>query len=136
MKYIISAFILSLVVIQCKWNSSTKNRVTPVDSLYSLVGAKHDSAMLLMNAIYKSQRKWRKILNDSSIQEKEFILDRLGALNRADEAMMDWMRNFKSMELETSFYQNSLESDVLDYLKNEEKAIEQIHLEMIESLSE
>jgi hypothetical protein len=46
------------------------------------------------------------------------------------------MRNFKSMELETSFYQNSSDSVVLDYLKKEEKAIERIHIEMIESLSE
>ena len=136
MKYIISTFLFSFLLIQCNWNSSVEDSMTPIDSLYSLVGAKHDSAMLLMNDIYKSQRKWRKVLNDSSVQETELILDCLGALNRADEAMMDWMRNFKSMELETSFYQNSPDSVVFDYLKKEEKAIERIHIEMIESLSE
>lgn len=53
------------------------------------------------------------------------------ALERADEGMMEWMRNYDKFEEETFSHEEQME-----YLLKEKEKIEQVRLEMISSIME
>lgn len=105
-------------------------------NLYQIVGEKHDTAMLLMSNIEGTRSKLRIAMNVSEMDsiQKDSILNLLTALKKADEGMMNWMNAFKSTELNEAEYQAMSETEILTYLKEEEKKIEQVHLDMLESI--
>lgn len=134
---IILVFILFVfLVIQCiDRNKIQDNKLTSLDSLYHLVGEKHDTAMLLMKDIKRFKINLRKRIQENDSLGRDTIYTILGQLNRADDAMMNWMRNFKSRELDNEFYDNTSKDSIRKYLKSEERAIESVHSEMIESIN-
>lgn len=108
----------------------------PAAELYQIVGEKHDTAMLLMTNIGKMQSLLRIQLEATETleAEKDSILNLLTALKKADDGMMNWMREFKSTELNDEEYKAMSEEQIMNYLKDEEAKIEKIHLEMINSI--
>lgn len=108
------------------------------DSLYHLVGATHDTAMLLMSNIANARAAVRKVMNDNSRLKavEEVCLEKLLALNQADDAMMDWMHEFKSVEMDEEVYQKWSEQETMQYLQQEQTKIEQVHQQMLESIAE
>ncbi len=107
-------------------------------NLYQIVGEKHDTAMLLMKDIAKVQSRLRRLIekNARSKAIEEQCLEKLTPLAKADKAMMDWMSQFKSTVLHEDFYKNATEEEILDYLKEEEIKIEQVHQTMLKSIAE
>jgi hypothetical protein len=55
-------------------------------------------------------------------------------LKKADDGMMNWMHEFKSTELNEAEYKAMSEAAILTYLKGEEEKIEQVHIDMLESI--
>lgn len=108
------------------------------DSLYHLVGATHDTAMLLMSNIANAKAAVRKVMQDNSRLKavEEVCLEKLLALNQADDAMMDWMHAFKSVEMDEAVYQAWSEPETIAYLKEEQTKIELVHQQMLESIAE
>jgi len=105
--------------------------------LYDTVGAKHDTAMLLMNDIKRVQSQLRKTIDGSRLKAvEERCLEKLTLLRNADKAMMDWMANFKSVEMEEETYMAMSEEAIMDYLKEEEHKIEVIHQQMLTAIQE
>lgn len=106
--------------------------------LYDTVGAKHDTAMLLMKDIGQVRSKLRKLMTRFGEEdyERKDILDLLSALKKADDGMMNWMRMFKGVELEEAFYKESDHATIEAYLKEEEAKIEQVHQDMLNSIAE
>lgn len=103
--------------------------------LYTIVGAKHDTAMLLMGDIRRTQQALRSVLSEQKGLAKEKVLDALTALQRADDGMMTWMHEFKSTELNEEEYQALSEAEIKAYLEKEEKKIEQVHVDMTTSIA-
>ncbi|MGH1335408.1 MAG: hypothetical protein ACRBFS_04710 [Aureispira sp.] len=103
---------------------------------YEIVVAKHDSAMLLMGDIERTQRALRGLLSTKEETTKTQILEALTALKKADDVMMTWMHEFKSTELHEEEYKTLSEAEIEAYLKEEEKKIEQVHLDMSRSVEE
>jgi hypothetical protein len=104
--------------------------------LYRIVGEKHDTAMLLMKEIGIGQSRLRIKLNtlEEHNPQKDTILDLLLALNKADEAMMNWMRGFKNTDLDEDMYEAMKEEQIMYYLKQEEVKIEKVHQAMLKSI--
>jgi hypothetical protein len=107
------------------------------DSLYHLVGEKHDTAMLLMSNIANARAAVRSIMKENSHLKamEEISLEHLLALNNADKAMMTWMNEFKNIEMDEETYQAWSEDEIMDYLQKEETKIETVHQEMLESIA-
>ena len=104
--------------------------------LYDTVGAKHDTAMLLMKAIGQQQYRLRAVLNTSdtfNVSQDELLGALLG-LKKADDAMMRWMRKFKGIELEEAYYLAQTADSIARYLRLEEDKIEAVHRQMLESI--
>jgi Mg2+/Co2+ transporter CorB len=124
---------------------STPSTETPVvfklsstaDSLYHLVGEKHDTAMLLMSNIANARAAVRSAMKENSHLKavEEISLEQLLALNNADKAMMTWMNEFKNIEMDEETYQAWSEDEIMDYLQKEETKIETVHQEMLESIA-
>lgn len=142
MKYLLF-LITSLLLISCTDNKSkakiqkeTWELSTDAADLYQIVGAKHDTAMLLMSNIEGVRSKLRVAMKVSDIDSvrKDSILTLLTALKKADDGMMNWMHQFKSTELNEKEYKRMTEAVVMRYLKEEEEKIEQVHLDMLESI--
>lgn len=135
--------ITSLVLISCV-NNESKKKVkeetwelsADAANLYQIVGEKHDTAMLLMSNIEGVRNKLRAEMKVEGIDklQKDAILDLLTALKKADDGMMNWMHQFKSTELDEAEYKEMSEAAILAYLKEEEAKIEQVHIDMVESI--
>lgn len=142
MKYLL-LLVTSLVLISCVNNDSKKKLgkkawQLPADAanLYQVVGDKHDVAMLLMSNIEGTRNKLRvemKVVAIDSLR-KDSILNLLTTLKKADDGMMNWMHEFKSTELNDAEYKAMSEAAILTYLKEEEAKIEQVHIDMLESI--
>ena len=76
------------------------------------------------------------IINSEEENEpkKDTILDLLLALNKADDAMMNWMREFKNTDFNEDMYKSMKEEEIMDYLKLEEVKIEKVHRQMLNSI--
>jgi hypothetical protein len=142
MRYLL-LLITSLCLISCANNQlkeKPKNETWELPSdagdLYQIVGEKHDTAMLLMSNIEGTRNKLRVQMKVEGIDSlrKDSILTLLTELKKADDGMMNWMHEFKSTELNEEEYKQMLEATILTYLKKEEAKIEQVHLDMLESI--
>ena len=99
---------------------------------------KHDEVMPKISDIRLLQKQLREELEKDSIAsdslKKENILELLSKLKKADDAMFDWMNEFKNPHLNQEFYLKSKDEELLDYLKSEDKKIEVVANQMLESI--
>lgn len=142
MRYLL-LLITSLCVMSCANNQLNENPKDetwelPLEAanLYQIVGEKHDTAMLLMSNIEGTRSKLRIQMKMEGVDSlrKDSILTFLTELKKADDGMMNWMHEFKNTELNEAEYKKMSESAILAYLKEEEAKIEQVHLDMLESI--
>ena len=124
------AAMTTLVFIACKNKDYESKQLEDqeVSTLYDEVMDIHDNVMPKMQDISKLRRELRKQIveaKDSSIIMKDILY-----LNKADDAMMDWMARFSEE------YQLLQEKEQkLKYLKNEIPAIEYVRDIMLESIA-
>ncbi len=142
MKYLI-LLIISFLLVSCsnpepskKIEKETWKLNEDAATLYQVVGEKHDTAMLLMTDIEATRSQLRLRMKTAEIDslKKDTILNLLTALKKADDGMMNWMHEFKSTELNEEEYKKMSEADIMTYLKDEEQKIEQVHIDMLESI--
>lgn len=150
-KIIAFLFGLILILTACKTektkNSSAKTAAEEAnsilspesDSLYQLVIVKHDEVMPKTADIARLQEKLRKALavlgKGPKTPERDTILTMLSRLEQADEAMMQWMRDFKSVEVHEDHYEGLPETEILYYLKEEETKIDDVAAKMLSSIA-
>jgi hypothetical protein len=144
MKYLL-LLITSLLLLSCannepgkKGEKETWKLSADAADLYQIVGEKHDTAMLLMSNIEGVRSKLRVAMKVSDIDslQKDSILMLLTTLKKADDGMMNWMNEFKNTEMNEDEYKTMSETEILTYLKGEEQKIEQVHVDMVESVKE
>ncbi len=106
-----------------------------IDSLYKLVVAKHDEVMPKTSDISKLTQQLRKRLEiEKSETEKEKILNLLAGLQSANDAMFDWMGEFKGLHNNKEYYEKTDGKELSNYLKSEEIKIERVAKLMLESI--
>ena len=106
-----------------------------IDSLYKLVVAKHDEVMPKTSDISKLTQQLRKRLEiEKSEPEKEKILNLLAGLQSANDAMFDWMGEFKGLHNNKEYYEKTDGKELSNYLKSEEIKIERVAKLMLESI--
>ena len=95
--------------------------------MYKEVMAVHDE-MMMMGKIRGAQRKLKKMIeSDSTNMEKyQVAYDQLQA---ADDAMMNWMKQFKNPPESTDI------KEAIDYLKNQKDRVQKMKDIMIENLN-
>ena len=144
MKYLLPLLFLLVLLNNCTTTEPVNEQesnfsLSPQTAeLYRIVGEKHDTAMLLMKEIGIGQSRLRvkiNMLEDNSSQ-KDTILDLLLALSKADDAMMNWMREFKNTDLDEDMYKAMQEEEIMYYLKQEEVKIEKVHQAMLKSIDD
>ena len=108
---------------------SNQSGLSPqLDSLYTLVVAKHDSIMPEIGQLEAYQFKLRKLSAADSLpaEQKKAALLILAQLKKGHEAMFDWMNAFKNPHLNEDFYTQSSEKELWSYLQTEEEKIEEV----------
>lgn len=106
------------------------------DSLYTLVVAQHDSVMpktSLMNAL---QRQLKALLTTTDVPKKDSVLAALLGLKKGEDAMMQWMNEFKNIDIDTEHYTAIGELQIKDYLLNEQKKILNVTDLMLNSIKQ
>lgn len=141
----LSIFIPILFLCSCNQDQNTPTTLPETEfvlppaaaELYRIVGEKHDTAMLLMGNIGGMQSALRlklgQIKEDNA--QKDSVLTLLSALKKADDGMMDWMREFKNTDLNEDEYKAMSQEEIMAYLKSEETKIEQVHQDMLNSIA-
>jgi PBP1b-binding outer membrane lipoprotein LpoB len=142
MKYLISLLLLALLFVACTSPKEEAVEETTVlsaalNTYYLEVMEQHDTAMLLMKdiAIVRHQlREYMKSVEATDTISKTILIDLLKDLQKADDGMMTWMRYFKSTSLDEAWYKKEKETTLRTYLAVEEKKIQQVHVDMINSI--
>lgn len=96
--------------------------------LYNEVMKIHDDVMPKMQDISKLRRELRKripVVQDSSVVYSDILY-----LNKADDAMMDWMAKFSE-----EYMTIQKKEDKISFLKKEKQAIEHVRDIMLESIA-
>jgi len=96
------------------------------------VMAVHDSAMAEMDAIFKLRRNLRTLRDTLASQQTDSTIilqlqESITGLGKADESMMNWMRNYKAPD--TLQHQQAM-----DYLQQELQKIERVKTTMDSTL--
>jgi len=89
----------------------------------------HDEVMPKMDDIMKLKKSLKSKQDSVSSEESERIQALIVSLEKADEAMMNWMRNYDPKMEDMS------EADKLEYLKNQKAAISDVSEQMKGSIS-
>ena len=103
------------------------------DELDKEVMVVHDEAMAKLGQIKSAKKKLRTFLaQDSLIQDsmKNVVLNHVQALQEADNAMMDWMANYRKPAEEVSA------TEAAKYLRAEKEKISEVRELMFNSLKE
>lgn len=95
----------------------------------------HDSSMVKMDAVYLQVSQLRKVeqalaadsLSDPAARHE--VLEAITDLNRADEGMMDWMRNYQVPDKEAD------PQSTLQYLNGQMEAIVKVDQDLDASLA-
>jgi hypothetical protein len=90
------------------------------DALLTQVMAIHDEVMPKMEDIMKLKSK---------LKDREDADEILDALETAEKAMMNWMRNFKAPSKDASFDQT------MEYLEAQRESISQVRDQMLEAIA-
>lgn len=104
MKYIVLPLFIGIFLLSCgsKKNENTEARI--IKELDSTVMQVHDRAMPLTGNIFKLKRDLKSLMNTVSDSTQYKILeDAVLDLEKADDAMMDWMHNFATPDSTVSF---------------------------------
>ena len=129
-----------LIFLSCGQNSNNSNSTeiksnSKVDSLYKLVVAKHDEVMPKTADISKLSNVLRRKLEiEKDSVSKEKILDLIQGLQSGNDAMFDWMAEFKNLHLNKDFYEQKSEKELLNYLNEEEIKIDRVAKLMLEGI--
>lgn len=111
--------------ISCK---STPSDAEQKAALESQVMAVHDSAMAEMDAIFKLRRNLRALRDTLATKQADsttlqLLQQNITDLNKADERMMIWMRNYKAPDTLQHEY-------AMHYLQQELQKIERVKFTM------
>lgn len=96
------------------------------DALYKKVVGIHDDVMPENTTIVALQQKLKKYVPKVSENDKPALLEILSELQKAFDGMMDWMHEFKNLELDADTYAKWSDSEVENYLKKEEDKIKHV----------
>lgn len=107
--------------------NSEKSILSPNnEALYKKVVAIHDDVMPENSTIVALQQKLKKYLPKVSEDKKPELLEILSDLQKGFDAMMDWMHEFKNLELDADIYAKWTDSEIENYLKKEEDKIKHV----------
>ncbi len=112
---------------------------TRVDSLKKTVLTVHDSVMpkmdIIMSLRMRTQKEIKQLDSLSKVNpgqvnapQREQLGNLLQELDRADEAMMQWMQQFDSQ------MKDKTDAQKIVYLKNEKARIDSVRTQMLESI--
>ena len=140
MKYshIICGLLIFLVAISCQNRpDASGDRSTPLDdeqqTLYDEIMAVHDEVMPRMSELTKLQGTLRTQLDTLRSRQPLAINDLnrvnrlLGGLNKAENAMWNWMHNFGKFDSIPA-------GEKMTFLRNEKTTVESMHELMVTSL--
>ena len=138
MLLVVIAVLLTTSCQETKKDQSSETSTESTDAskdLHDRVMQIHDEIMPKMDNIMKAkgqlQEKMDSLRANNGNEEVISELERaILALSEADEAMMQWMRNFKPQEDVTD------EKAVMDYYKDQEDKIKAVKEQMYSSLEE
>ncbi len=109
---------------------------TKVTALNDEVMDIHDSSMVKMDAIYdriSALREIEKGVDPDGANEnnavRESVLEAIGRLQKADDAMMDWMRYYQPPEKEAPV------DSTMAYLEKQKESIISVDVQIDESLN-
>jgi len=137
----ISAILLSIVLFSCGSPKSNENKEVEIEhkelpaeeraerALYDEVMKVHDEAMPKMDNMMKLKGKLQEQLDllreQESDESTEVLEEAIKNLEEADEAMMQWMRDFEPMDNDSVAHEK-----VLKYYEKQKFEIEEVHQKM------
>jgi len=89
-----------LFILSCNLNQKKGETEYVLKKLHSEVMDIHDEVMPKMSSINKLERELKSRLEDPEVNKKDSIQQLIYQLDEADDAMMNWMSEFKTPDYE------------------------------------
>ncbi len=102
-----------------------------IKGLQTEIMSVHDSLMPAMSKLMHLKRQLKIRLEENNIVDENklnVLRNAVKSLEDADEAMMSWMRSYKTT------YEDMKETEIQDYLLKEKQQINQVKQKMMESM--
>lgn len=115
---LVTWILASILLFSCK-----SGEKTPIDIQHNEVMAIHDEVMPKMRDIYKLKKRLKK----SPQKDLEVVQNSISQLEKADDAMMDWMADYKKPKGD--------DPNALNYLASEMNKIEIVKSTMLIAIS-
>lgn len=135
MRYSIYFAVLSLIVLMFSTCGPSGNKEAETDEIYREVMEIHDEVMPKMQDIMNLKEKMRiKIDSMASSGVDQSAIDKMEKmitqLDEADEAMMNWMRNFNTD------YEEMSKEEITNYLNEQKEEITEVKDQMQTAIKE
>jgi hypothetical protein len=123
---------LALALVAC--GKYSKDEMAQQDKAFGAMMEAHDRAMPRMGEIEAVSGELRTLMADSTATDsvKAVIMKALERLEKADEGMMTWMNELKTVE---QVRENMDHAAIMEYYKNEETKIKIIENDIAGSIS-
>jgi hypothetical protein len=120
----VSLILFAVITLSCE------SKEKEVEKLKTETIAIHDEVMPKMDDIMKLKKSLKDAMLEADSVQKEEIRNRVGALEEADQAMMNWMRNYDPR------MEDMTDAEKIEYLKNQKASISEVSEKMKKSIAE
>jgi len=107
----------------------TDPKLAEVERMTDEVIDLHDQMMPLMDDMYKTRMSLQKAAEQDTLK-REKMTETIGQLTIAEEAMMNWMRNFNPT------FRGATHDETLTYLNGQKITMQQVADQMTEALDQ
>jgi len=126
-KALVSLFLLAILILSCKSNASPE-----LQNLMDEVMEIHDEVMPKMSDTHRLRKALKKEMKNhiEEVDEKRgVLLEHITALEKADDGMMDWMKDYKKL--------SKLSEDIvpMDYYQEEKIKIQKVSDDMLSAIA-
>lgn len=128
MKALFTIIVCTLLIAACNLNQNSGEAEYLLKKMHSEVMDIHDNVMPMMSDINKLRRQLGQKLEDPEVTKQDSIQQFIYQLEEADNAMMDWMSDFKKPD-----YSNPAAAEAL--YKSEKVKIQAVEIKMNSTIS-
>jgi len=114
-----SSLVFVTLLVHCKSEDPIQIKI---NQKHKEIMSIHDEVMPKMKDIYSLKKQLKKV------EDKDQVVDLLSALENADDAMMDWMAQYKKPKKDVINYES--------YLADQQKAVTKVREEMLSAISQ
>lgn len=132
-------FFVAILAFSCGSSSKfSKKDISAQEEAWAQMMEGHDVVMPLMNDLYQASSKLKALAEDAMVEANDFhprAQEALAKIEKAEDGMMEWMGGIKDNPISAVRERSADHAAVMAFIEKETTNIEQVAVDMQESLA-